>query len=260
MLQLVTHANGNGLLRSALLASAGVPHAFSTRLSGNFSSHLTARSPVDDAQPIADHDLAPHAHRFLADLGCPRHQLAWASQVHGKAVFQVTRSNWGQHPPADALLTAEPEVVICVRIADCVPLLLADATGRVVASVHAGWRGLLSGVIGETVAAMRRLTLRPLVAAIGPCIGVDAFEVGHEVVQAFERAQLGALVRHDLGAKPHIDLPAAATVQLRQAGLDERMIDRSDACTYRDADLFFSHRREAARAGRMVAAIAVGSA
>ena len=149
--------------------------------------------------------------------------------------------------------------MIAIRVADCVPILLAADDGRLVAAVHAGWRGVVAKVVTETVKHMRtRFGATPdrLVAAIGPCIGEPAFEVGREVVEAFEHlfgADAPARMLPD--GKGRVDLRAAVKLQLLRCGLPSDRIDVTDRCTFRDADEFFSHRRERGVTGRMAAII-----
>jgi YfiH family protein len=154
---------------------------------------------------------------------------------------------------------------LTVRVADCVPILLASDNGRVVAAVHAGWRGLVGGVIGKSLRAMHEAggdEARPeqVVAAIGPAISGENFEVGEEVAAEFARMGLReAVVEAAVGAKagkPHVDLQRAAYMQLAGAGV--LRIDGNELCTYRDAGEFYSHRREHGRTGRMAAGIMSG--
>jgi YfiH family protein len=115
-------------------------------------------------------------------------------QVHGGAVHIVPNPPPGSppipsspDPKADAVVCDDPRRVLVVRVADCVPVLLATTDGRWVAAVHAGWRGVIARVLPNAVATLRALRAEDLIAAIGPCIGVDHFEVGPEVVAEFER-------------------------------------------------------------------------
>jgi len=126
-----------------------------------------------------------------------------------------------------------------ILTADCVPILLASADGKKVAAVHAGWRGLVSGVVTEAVDA---LACR-FVAAIGPCIGVQRFEVGEEVAEQFDPR----FVRRDLGCRPHVDLRAAAYALLQDLGASQ--IDKTDRCTAHHEQEFFSHRRDVTQRG-----------
>ncbi|MEZ6194036.1 MAG: laccase domain-containing protein [Phycisphaerales bacterium] len=119
---------------------------------------------------------------------------------------------------------------------------------------------IIAGVVPRSAESVMQLTGRCnklLVAAIGPCIGAEHFEVGPEVVEAFDSAGLGSVVMRDGYAKPHIDLAAAVAHQLQQAGVSAEHIDRTDRCTYAREDEFFSHRRDHGRTGRQAALIAV---
>jgi YfiH family protein len=155
-------------------------------------------------------------------------------------------------------------VLVGVHVADCVPVLVARADGRLVAAVHAGWRGLVAGVIPRTLerlaAAGADLPGCPLVAAIGPCLSRERFEVGPEVAEAFEGAELAPSVsRARAGVRARVDLRHAALLQLRAGGVER--IDVSDRCTYEDAAELWSHRRDVthgarARTGRLGAFIA----
>jgi YfiH family protein len=143
--------------------------------------------------------------------------------------------------------------VASVRVADCVPVLLAAADGRTVATVHAGWRGVIAGVV---TAALAELRSRDVVAAIGPCIGFDAFEVGPEVLDAF-RSEFGehAPVAASANGKGRVDLRRAVSMQLTRSGIPAEHIDSTDRCTHRDRDEFYSHRRDNGVTGRMAAVI-----
>ena len=228
---------------SELLASRGIPHLFGSR--------------AFDAAPAAVTDATRTA--LLSLAGCGRAHWAGISQVHGCDVAVTEAPSETPHA-ADAHLTTMSDIALVIRVADCVPILLAADDGSVVAAAHAGWRGTVAGVVTRTVQAVTAQTgikSDGLVAAIGPAISAAHFEVGEEVVDAFAQAGLGdTVVRSDHWPKPHIDLHAAVRRQLVNAGLRDEHIDGNDLCTYRDADLFFSYRREGEQAGRMAAVIA----
>ena len=153
---------------------------------------------------------------------------------------------------------ADASKLLAVRVADCVPVLVSSADGAVAAAIHAGWRGVVAGIIGNAIRAMNVAPQR-LVAAIGPCIGFDSFEVGDEVLGEFARAfgdDDAAVRKHpDNPTKGYVDLRAAVRVHLTNAGLAHDRIDTTDRCTFRDRDEFFSHRRERGITGRMAAVI-----
>ena len=176
-------------------------------------------------------------------------------QVHGNAVLNADARTFEDGQKADALFTEEAGQLVAIRTADCVPILIASGNGRRVAAVHAGWRGVVAGVLRATVIAMNvdRARLR---AAIGPCIGFDAFEVGPEVLQAFA-ASFGdhAPIRSATTGKGYVDLRESCRMQLVEVGLSPEHIDTTDRCTFRDSDEFFSHRRDLGVTGRMAALI-----
>jgi len=231
--QRVVAARCPALLSSPVLGGVEVPHFFSTREAG-------------DLAPVA------RAEAFVA-LRWAGRKLVRCQQVHGDAVA-VVRSDTIDVPEADALVTADPGVIVAVRTADCVPILLCTDDGGVVAAVHAGWRGVVAGVLPRAIAAMRSLSERPLLAAVGPCISGAAFEVGPEVVAEFRRC-FGALadgfIASALGDRSHIDLVEAVVLQMPGVRIDVAAAQ----CTYRGAQHFFSHRREPGNAGRMLAGI-----
>jgi len=185
-------------------------------------------------------------------------------------------------------MTAEPGVLLNIRIADCLPVLLVDPRRRVVAAVHAGWRGALARVIEKAVGDMRRAfgsDPQKLIAALGPSIRACCYEVGEEVVGAFHGSFTGAARffrtlpnrpeaatdRHSilfLSAYPpghapervpaaRLDLIAVAQDQLSITGVKPANIQVADYCTACRTDLFFSHRQEGGSTGRQVAAIGI---
>jgi YfiH family protein len=136
---------------------------------------------------------------------------------------------------------------------------LASQNGAVVAAVHAGWRGLVAGVIGAAVRQLQQVSGEPpatFVAAVGPCISVDHFEVGPEVLKAFAgRLADDAPIRRGHGDKGYVDLRRATMMELVTVGVPGERIDTTDRCTYADSADFFSHRRDAGVTGRMAALI-----
>jgi YfiH family protein len=175
--------------------------------------------------------------------------------VHGPIVIDARRGQaFASGVKADAMVSDDPNRALSVRTADCVPILLASDDGRTVAAVHAGWRGVIAEAVIHAVKTMGNGGR--IVAAIGPCIGIDAFEVGPEVLEQFEQSFGFEIVsrRRDDG-KGQIDLRAGVRQQLLSIGVSEDRIELSDRCTARDADEFFSHRREHGVTGRMASII-----
>jgi polyphenol oxidase len=174
--------------------------------------------------------------------------VASLRQVHSADVAHVTSG--GLVPDHDGLVTATPGLLLRVLAADCVLVLLADPEARVAGACHSGWRGTVAGVAGRTVEAMEDLGARAdrLHAYIGPCISAEAFEVGEEVAAQFSPRYV---LRRPDWERPHVDLRAAVTAQLHQAGLPEASVEVSEACTLGEQDRFYSYRGEGQAAGRL---------
>lgn len=180
---------------------------------------------------------------------------AWLNQVHGIA---VARADDGLPlAAADAAYTREPQTVCAVMTADCLPVLLCDDAGTVVAAVHAGWRGLAAGVIEAAVARM--VPARPLLAYLGPAIGPASFEVGGEVREAFlhHDGQAVAAFAPAGKGKWFADLYLLARQRLEEAGVRNNNVYGGGFDTFADSERFFSFRRSR-HAGRMAALIWIG--
>lgn len=235
--------------------------AFSLRMGGvsggPYASLNLGLHVGDDPQAVKE-----NRRRLVRELDLPS-EPHWLSQVHGTHVLRV-----GAHREvttsvttcvADAAVTTEPNVVLAIQVADCLPILLASADGRVLGAAHAGWRGLAAGVIEATWEAMRKadptLESQAVQAWLGPCIGPDEFEVGEEVREALLTAMdcPTAFTRNARG-RWQADLAQLARERLRRCGIEA--ISGGGWCTVASADRFFSHRRESragTASGRMVA-------
>lgn len=160
----------------------------------------------------------------------------------------------------DAFATTFPNLLLTIRTADCVPVLLVDPETQSVAAVHAGWRGVVAGVLPRAVERMREsFQARPesLIAAIGPCIRQPSFEVGAEVARQFQSI---FPERHDLDARTHVDLAEACRRQLVGVAISPNQVIDCGRCTYLEPELFHSYRRDRDAAGRMHAFIGVRAA
>lgn len=246
--------------RSPLLARIGVPHAFSTRVGGvsegPFES-LNLGNPSAGGICDRSENMEENWRRFTGASGIGERRIRRVSQVHGCGVVDADASSDLTGVTADAIVTRDANCAAAIRIADCVPVLLASEDGAVVAAVHAGWRGVVAGVVPAAAERMRRGGAIRMAAAIGPCIGFEAFEVGAEVLEVFGRLFPGnAPVRHASNGKGRVDLREAVRQQLIAAGIADDEIDTTDRCTVRHGSEFFSHRRENGLTGRHAAAIA----
>ena len=164
--------------------------------------------------------------------------VQWLTQVHG---VRVVEAGAAASPEADAVWTTHRRQVLAVLTADCLPLVLANRAATIVAVVHAGWRGLVDGVIQEALAAM---PIRPDFAWLGPAIGADVYEVGEEVLEQVVRQNPGneAAIRPGaVAGKGYLDLARMAELQLQAAGVME--VFASGLSTW-DTSRFYSYRRE----------------
>ena len=175
----------------------------------------------------------------------------WLRQVHGTAVAEADIVE--DEAEADAAVARRPGRVCAVLTADCLPLLLCDEAGTTVAAVHAGWRGLCSGVIEQTLRAMDK-PAQSLLAYLGPAIGPAAYEVGAEVRAAFidADAQADAAFAPGKPGKFYADLYALARQRLAHSGVTK--VHGGDYCTCTERERFYSYRRDGAT-GRMASLI-----
>ncbi|HAO31567.1 MAG TPA: peptidoglycan editing factor PgeF [Candidatus Competibacter sp.] len=194
--------------------------------------------------------VAENRRRLAAVAGYPS-EPAWLQQVHGNSV--VAAETVIDPVAADAAWTRRSGKPCVVMTADCLPILLCDRAGTVVAAVHAGWRGLANGVITATVQQMKVPPME-LMAWLGPAIGPTAFEVGEEVRAAF--LTLDRANTHFFQPSPDgrwlADIYGLARLQLRR--LFVTAIYGGHSCTFRDAERFFSYRRDN-HTGRMASLI-----
>jgi YfiH family protein len=198
---------------------------------------------------------APEA--TLADaLGVGLDALVRMQQVHRADVF-VAKGIPPSKPEADIAVTDDPSIALSVRVADCVPILLADCRTGAVAAIHAGWKGTAAGaaiVAVESLKSIYGTDPRDIVAAVGPSIGPCCYEVGSELADHFS-AHGDAATWFTRDAKPRLDLWRASRDQLGRAGVPSEHIHVASLCTFDHPTEFHSYRRDGTRAGRLVAAI-----
>lgn len=205
----------------------------------------------------------------LASLSATPDRLMRVKQVHGNVVRVLTRDHvpadaHQQRPDGDAIVSNQAGLVLAVMVADCTPILIADPRRGAAAAIHAGWRGTCARVAAEAVATMQRefgSDPQDLIAAIGPSVGPDDYEVGDALVDAFAAA---GHPQSDIDrwfirttAKPHLDLWTANRDQLRASGVREEAISLCGLSTVAHPDIFDSYRVAADKAGRMAGIIVV---
>lgn len=181
----------------------------------------------------------------VEDVGLRLEELALPRQTHSDHVLWATEA--GRPEDTDAVITDRPGLCVCVKTADCIPTLLYDTKQRVIAAVHAGWRGTVSRIVQKTVLEMQPHSPTDLHAIIGPGISLSRFEVGDEVYEAFLSAgfPVGRIARRM--ERWHIDLWDANRWLLEEAGLTDIYVQGT--CT-RTSENFYSARRETINTGR----------
>ena len=186
--------------------------------------------------------VAANRARVARELAVPDDRLVWMSQVHGTGVAIVDGPQDGPVPDTDALVTATPGLVLCVLVADCVPVLLADPVAGVVAAVHAGREGFRRGVVPAALSAMASLGARArhVTALLGPAVCGECYEVPATMQADVARIAPEAAVRTRTGTAG-LDLRAGVAQVLSKAGIPEVVHD--PRCTVEDPHLF-SHRRD----------------
>jgi polyphenol oxidase len=202
--------------------------------------------------------------RALKSMGCKTESVYDVWQVHGVnvAIAESPRLQVTPHLLADIILTNTPGITLMMRFADCVPVLLHDPIRKVIGIVHAGWMGTIRGIARIAVEAMQAnfgSNPREVLAAIGPSIGPDHYEVGPDVVmqvrQAFSFSSSNLLVEH--AGAVHFDLWTATRIALDQVGV--KQIEIANICTACHIEDWYSHRAEHGKTGRFGAIIALDS-
>ena len=248
-------------LESPVLARAGFRHAFFTRRGGH------SPAPYDSLHfgtlgHSAD-QLAANVRAAAEALGIAPTRLYTVTQVHGRDAIAVHGTEDRSDvltQKADAVVSAATGIACGVKVADCVPILVADRISGAVAAIHSGWQGTEVDVVAAGIGALRVALGGPgqLLAAIGPHIEVCCFEVGQDVAERLRScAPESDALDHSRGPRPHVDLRKIVRAQLAAVGVAESAVDDVRGCSKCDGARFFSYRRDREHSGRLLAAIAV---
>ncbi len=253
--------------QSRLLNEYGIRHAFFTKIGGvsegvfeslNFAEGVGELKDSEE-NVIKNYEIAANC------FGLSAHDVCRTYQTHTSVIVLAdeTKRGVGIVKPkfdfgVDGLVTAEKDLLLSVRTADCVPVLLCDKNKTVCAAVHAGWRGTVGGITKNAVKMMNEMGIHKndILAAIGPCIGKCCYEVGSEVRDEFLAvdSQYRAFFTPN-GEKFMLDLNKANEDILISSGLLPENISRLDLCTKCNENHFFSHRRSGTNRGTMSAFI-----
>jgi polyphenol oxidase len=242
----------------------GIRHGFFTRAGGvSDGVYESLNGGVGSEDSPAK--VAENRARMAKHLGVAPDRFLTCYQIHSPEVV-VAETPWpsNERPRADAIVTRTPNLAIGISTADCGPVLLADPEARVIGAAHAGWRGALTGVIEQTVAAMEKLGAKRgrIVAAAGPMIRQSNYEVGQDLIDRFVATDPNTIRFFKPAQRPGhamFDLAGYVVSRLRRAEIAE--IEDLGLCTYADPAQFYSYRRATHRAepdyGRHINAIAL---
>lgn len=180
----------------------------------------------------------------------PGSRVICLNQVHADRIVRAEEVPDGVFPEADGVVSLDPSVILCVRTADCVPVLMWADDAPAVAAVHAGWRGLALGIIPKAIGLMRSVGAQRIHVSMGPSIGPCCYAVGAEVIDALhtfpDRSVEGALF---------VDLHRVARLQALEEGIDCEHVHLVQFCTCCNSESFYSYRRDGELTGRNISVI-----
>ncbi len=255
--------NNIAIIQAANLSGeTGVLHGFTTRLGGVSEAPFDSMnmSMMRNDPPV---NVDENFIRLCNAYGLDYNSLAIVNHEHGTNILRLDASHGGKglyrmpFKPCDGFVTNDPGVTLVTIHADCSAVFLYDRELRAIGLAHAGWKGTL-GRIGQKLAERMGAEFgsKPenLLAAIGPCICFDCFEVDHELGERF-RSEFNSswIVKPGSVGKAYVDIRGALVIQLLDAGLSPKNISIMDLCTYENKALLFSYRRDSDNAGAMAA-------
>jgi len=268
MLELIKHGNVEFLAVAAWRAYPFLTHAFCTRR-GGVSEGAFASLNMSIKEGDNDANIRKNWEIVAETFGVSREKFFQVHQVHGDRILAIDNAESRTFDPQDlkydAIITNRPGLALCVKTADCVPVLMVDAEKRIVAAVHAGWRGTALNISGKALRLLaERYGTRPcdVRAAIGPAIGACCYEVDAAVYEAMEShpardeiftslPETGQEVGAETG-KWKLNLPLANRHQLQELGVQGENILDADICTSCASDRFYSHRKGGGTTGRLL--------
>jgi hypothetical protein len=209
----------------------------------------------------SSHNVEGNRSLLARSFGTSLDKLVTVTQVHGDDILLIDEPNQDYSHflkvECDGIITNQSEVMIGICVADCFPVLLLDPVNRVIAALHAGWKGTAAGICSKGVDAMVSMfgtDPRNILAAIGPGIGACCYEVDVPVMEAFRKGEAGypGFAEEKGAGKWMLDLSAANFRQLVKAGVREENVEVESLCVSCSKDLFFSYRRDNGETGRQM--------
>ncbi|MDX8395486.1 MAG: peptidoglycan editing factor PgeF [Mariprofundaceae bacterium] len=251
---------GKLFVRSSLMQKHGINALFTQRNGGVSSSPFDSLNFGNDLGD-SDQNIQENLLRLYDKSGFSQFPHR-AHQMHQTDVLWCEGEGSLHKNKADVLLTKSTGCAVAVRTADCLPVLLGDPITKVVAAVHAGWRGTVAAVVKVAVQEMclAGAKVENIVASLGPCIGVCCFEVSEEVAERFKMSCFEGSKYIHYAPTPHIDLAGINQYQLLESGVKQENIEIFKHCTCCHPDRFYSYRRESGVTGRQLAVVAMATA
>jgi YfiH family protein len=263
--QFLISAAQNFLYHQQLASFKWMLHGFSLRFDPELNRDLSLG--LNDYQPT---EIVLENRKRLARAISGRDiPLITLRQIHSDGIVTIRGQRpFAAVPEGDALITVQTGILLGIQTADCLPVLLADPVRKVITAIHAGWRGLLKRIIMKVIERMQTdFSTVPVdcLAVIGPGIGACCYEVGEEIIQAFSKEFAGkepfshSFNQKNLSTRAtrSLDLVAACKHQLLESGVPQSNIFSAQSCTSCRTDLFFSHRAEGKKTGRMMGVIGI---
>lgn len=260
---IINEKNGVVYLTFPKLVKAGVKHGFSTRM-GGVSAGTLGTMNLSFTRGDRNENVQENFRRIADAIGFEADNLVFSAQIHETELRKVTKENCGEGilrettPGIDGLATNETGVPLYTSYADCVPLLFFDPEKKVIAMAHSGWRGTAARIGAKMVRFMEEeygSRAENIIAAIGPSICRNCYEVSEDVAQAFRETFLPGQFTQIFDVKGQgkyqLDLWEANRIILTEAGILQEHLDITDLCTCCNSDKLFSHRASQGKRGNM---------
>lgn len=230
-------------------------HGFIAR-SGGFSQkpHHSLNLGLNTKDNLRD--VEQNQDLVLKYFNSDRQHACMLKQIHSDDVLEA-KPSWFEQT-GDAMVSNAPQLLLIIKIADCLPILFHDPSKKVIAAIHCGWRSTVKGIVNKTIQKMCSLySSKPadITVAMGMCIRKDKYQVGDEVISSFLAAGFPKNVYTQIKDNYYLDLALANRTALLEAGITENHIWDSGLCTFNNQQRFFSHRRDKGQTGRHWAVI-----